>query len=168
MDKKNFFSFDRIINKFKNKKFLQYLLIVILIILAFFLFFGDLFKIEQSGNVDDVTSYVNTLENKLTKTLSRVDGAGKVAVVISVKSGMETVLATETLVTETESKKETLKTPLIVNGKTVVLKELYPEIGGVLIVCEGADKISVMSKIQQATMSLLDVKIDQIEILSMK
>ena len=50
----------------------------------------------------------------------------------------------------------------------MVLKELYPEIIGVLIVAEGANNIMVLNKLQQATVSLLDIEPKQIEILSMK
>jgi stage III sporulation protein AG len=81
---------------------------------------------------------------------------------------METVLAMETATRETSNGIETIETPVLVNGKTIVLKELYPEITGVVIVAEGADSIAVLSKIQQATVSLLDINVDQIEILTMK
>ena len=108
--------------------------------------------------------YVNDLENRLRNTLSQVDGAGKVSVVITVESGMETVLATETVINETTMGKETIKKPIIVNGKTVVVKEMYPKIIGVLIVAEGAGNIGVMTRIQKATTSLLDIEITPISV----
>ena len=81
---------------------------------------------------------------------------------------METVLAKETIIKETINGKETIESPITVNGKTVVLKELYPKITGVLIVTEGAKSISLMNKLQQATTSLLGVDIKNIEIISTK
>ena len=51
---------------------------------------------------------------------------------------------------------------------TVTLKEEYPKITGVLIVAEGAENLIVNYKIQQATMSLLNIEADKIEILTMK
>jgi stage III sporulation protein AG len=81
---------------------------------------------------------------------------------------METVLATEKTITETNGGKEVVESPIIINGKTVVLKELYPKINGVVIVAEGANNITVMRKIQQATTSLLGVDLGRIEILTMK
>jgi len=56
---------------------------------------------------------------------------------------------------------------ITVNGKTVVVKEVFPEISGVIIVAEGANKILVKNKILQATSSLLDVNVNKIEILTM-
>ena len=51
---------------------------------------------------------------------------------------------------------------------TAHAKENYPEITGVLIVAKGANSISVLTKIQNATTSLLDININKIEILTMK
>lgn len=123
---------------------------------------------SASGSNDAVAGYVSGMELKLENLLGKVEGAGKVSVAISVESGMETVLAMTTTTKETSGGREITSTPILVNGKTVVLKEVYPKISGVLIVAEGADKLAVYGKIQQATLSLLDVKASQIEILAMK
>ena len=157
--------------KVKNNKKIKYLLIGLLIaVLIVAILFPSINKIkgDNEDTLTQNTDYVASLENKLSQTLSKVDGVGKVSVVITVKSGMETVLAMKTTVTETSNGTETVQTPIIVNGDTIVVKELYPEITGVLIVAEGAENITVMKRLQQATVSLLDVKIDQIEILGMK
>ena len=158
-------------DKIKNNKILRITLIAILAIIIVFIAFGVNKKQtgqESAYSASAVDEYVSNLENKLTKTLSKVEGAGDVSVIITVESGMETVLATKTTVTETSNGKETIETPIIVNGKTVVLKEMYPKIVGVLIVAKGASNISVLNKLQQATISLLDININQIEILTMK
>lgn len=153
----------------KTNKKLYYAVVGILVILLMFVLFGSFFTEEKDDvQTDSVTIYVSNLEDRLTKLLASVDGVGKVSVAINVESGMETVLATEVTVKETANGKETVETPIIINGKTVVLKELYPKISGVLIVAEGAGSISVLTKIQQATVSLLDVNINQVEILTMK
>ena len=91
-----------------------------------------------------------------------------VKVIISLKSGMETVLATEKTTTETKDGFITVEKPIIVNGKTIITKELYPEVNGVIIVSKGAKNIIVYNKLQQATISLFNIKASQIEILTMK
>ena len=128
--------------------------------------FGGKHKNENSG--DSALEYVYSMEQKLESLLNKIDGAGKVSVALSVESGMETVFATETVVKETSNGRETVSKPILVNGKTVVLKEMYPEINGVVIVAEGAENIAVYRRLQQATLSLLNVKASQIEILTMK
>ena len=158
-----------ILDKIKNNKKIQYTIIAVLMICVVFIFCLNLFSDTLQNNTSiSSDEYVNELEQKLTKTLSKVDGAGKVSVVITVESGMETVIAMKTTITETVGGKETVETPVLVNGKTVVLKEKYPKITGVLIVAEGANNITVLTRIQQATTSLLDINVNQIEILTMK
>ncbi len=169
---KNNKSFFMFLDKIRSNKKIQFLIISIFVILIICIFlFG--YTNNDSQNVivesDPIIVYVNNLEDKLSKVLSKVSGAGNVDVVISIESGMETVLAMQTTTKESASGQiETQTSPIIINGKTVIIKELYPKVKGVLIVAEGASSISVMTKLQQATMSLLDIEINQIEILTMK
>ena len=169
MNNENCLQKPNVLEKIKNNKKIQYIIIAICFVVAILiLIFSSISSMNQSSkSQNSVDSYVTNLEERLSKTLSKVKGAGKVSVIITVESGMETVLASKIITTETPTGTEVEETPLIVNGKTVVVKELYPKIVGVLIVAEGANNISVMNKIQQATISLLDIQLNQIEILSM-
>ena len=81
---------------------------------------------------------------------------------------METVLAKKITTTENNGIKEVEETPILVNGKTVTLKENFPKIVGAVIVCEGAKNISVVNSIINATTSLLNIDKNQIEIIKMK
>lgn len=154
----------------ENKKALYIVACVLTILLVLLVFGGSVFakNDKNSKKTDSVSVYVSDLEEKLTRILKDVDGVGKVTVVLKVESGSETVLAVKKTVTETSSGTETVETPILVNGKTVVLKELYPKISGVLIVAEGAGNFSVLRKIQQAAVSFLGVELNKIEILTMK
>ncbi len=162
--------FSTLLSKIKSDKKTQFILIAILtgIMLVALFVFPNKSDSEINYNDDVVNAYVSQLEEKLSKTLSKVENVGSVSVIITVESGMETVLAMKTTVTETENGKETVETPVMVNGKTVVLKENYPKITGVLIVAQGAKDIAVLTRIQQATTSLLDIDLNQIEILTKK
>lgn len=158
-----------ILEKIVSDKKIHYFIIIILAVIAIFVCVGGFEKKENAEQVIlGSDEYVLDLEKRLSKTLSEVEGAGDVSVIITVESGMETVLATEKTITETNGGKEVVESPIIINGKTVVLKELYPKINGVVIVAEGANNITVMRKIQQATTSLLGVDLGRIEILTMK
>lgn len=161
-DKKSIF------NRIKSDKKFQIIIISVISAVLLLCLVFNVLTTKEVKEYDRVTEYVNDTELKLEKILSSVEGAGKVSVAITVESGMETVLAVSTTVKETQNGKETVTTPVIVNGKTVVLKENYPKIVGVLIIAEGATSITVFRKIQQATMSFLDININQIEILTMK
>jgi stage III sporulation protein AG len=157
---------NNIITKIKNNKNLRNILIILLSIIIVFLLIFNFNGKESTETKTIAESYIDSLEERLTNVLSKLDGAGDVSVIIKAESGMETVLAKETIVKETSNGKEITETPILVNGNTVTLKELYPKITGVLIVTEGAKNIALMHKIQQATTSLLGVDINCIEILS--
>lgn len=119
---------------------------------------------KESTNTLDVDNYVTTLEGKLKNSLSMVNGAGKVDVIISVESGMETVLAS----TKTTENGLVTETPFTVGGKTVVLTETYPKISGVIIVAEGGNNLSVKVALINATSVFLNIEEDKIKILTMK
>lgn len=160
-----------IFEKIKSNKKLQFILIIALIIVIVLIFISGVFTTGTNTTKAQATiidSYVDSLETRLSNTLSKVEGAGNVSVVITVESGMQTEIAMKSTIIENEKGVEKTETPILVNGKPVVLRELYPKVVGVLIVAQGANKISVLIKIQEATISLLDIKLSQIEILTMK
>jgi len=151
--------------KGKNVKLISIIILILIVLL--FVFFSNQ-KTDNSENLDAVTMYVERTEKELSSILSKVEGAGEVSVLISVESGMETVLAKKTTVKENNGVIESEETPLVVNGKTVTIKENYPKIIGVLIVAEGANSLDVKLKLQSATLSFLNISINQIEILTSK
>ena len=148
-----------LISKFK----IEYLLILVFAVVLLIIFTGGSSN-DEVKQVSTIDSYVEALENKLSLALSKIDGAGKVSVVISVESGMQTVLATE----KTTENGVTREEPFTVGGKTVVIKETYPEITGVLIVAKGANNLSTKVAIINATAALLDIASDKIQVLPMK
>ncbi len=144
----------------------EYLILAAVFIVAIIILIGAITpaKTQTASSASAVDDYVVTLEKKLKNCLSEVKGAGKVDVIISVASSMQTVFATETTVTNSVKK----ETTVTVGGKPVVLKETYPEISGVLIVAEGADNIAVKVDLLNACEVFLSVTEDKIKILSMK
>lgn len=161
--------FTTFFTKIKNNKKIQLFVILFLVIILIFCLFFDLKKGNKSSkNVINEQNYISDLENRLSGLLSKVEGAGEVSVLITASGGNETVLAMKTTITETFNGVETVETPILVDGKTVVIKELYPNIQGVLIVAKGAKSISVMTRLEQATASLLNIDKEKIQILTMK
>lgn len=160
--KHNFFE------KIKNSKKIQIFLVLIIAIFIVILMFSGSKSVQDTSTLSIEESYVLSLEDRLSKTLSKVQGVGSVSVVITIESGLETIIASKTVTEQTSQGTKTETTPILVNGKTVTLKEVYPKIKGVLIVAKGANSLSVINKIHQATTSLLDIDSNKIEILSMK
>lgn len=155
------------LDKIKNSKFNKAIIVVLLIamgVVAVAITFTGNVKTES---VTNESSYVEILEKKLEKSLSLVKGVGKASVAITVESGMKTVLAMKTITKTVNGVTEIEETPILINGKPLTIREEYPDITGVLIVYEGQYNIAVITKIQQAAISLLNVKPEKIEILSM-
>ena len=157
-------------NKLKNNKTIEYVFLAVLSIAVIMIFAFSLSSNKSTNNKisSAVDVYVRDLEDRLSNTLTKVDGAGNVSVVITVESGMETVLASEKTSMTENGKTTIVEEPILVNGKVVTLMEKYPKIIGVLIVAQGADNLIVMQRIQQATISLLNIELSQVEILTMK
>lgn len=151
------------IKKLLSKIKTEYLIVGILTLVCISVVFNGL-KTNDETSTDTVSEYVSGLENKLENTLNKLSGAGKVTVIISVESGMETVLAT----TKTSDESKVTEEPFTVGGKTVVLTETYPKIVGVVIVAEGANNLSVRVSLINATAVFLNIDTEKIQILPMK
>ena len=82
-----------ILSRIGKKKWFQYSIVGILSLLVILIFIMNFSS--NTATKSDATSgnYVADLENRLSAALSKVNGAGEVSVVITVESGMETVIA---------------------------------------------------------------------------
>lgn len=152
------------LKKFFSKLKIEYLIVIVLAAICLIIVFGSTNSNGKDDESSDIDEYVANLEDKLQNNLSKVRGAGKVSVIISIDSKMETVLAT---VKKSENDIVT-EEPFTVGGKTVVITETYPKISGVVIVSEGADNLSVKVALVNATKVFLNVGSDKIQILPMK
>lgn len=157
-----------LIEKIKTNK--KYQIIIISVLFSLLLLMIGLSFINENSSIEEddtnVQSYVQNLEKKLEDKLSKVEGVNNVSVIINVKNDMKTILASEVIKTEENGKTVIEEKPIIINGKTVVINQEFPEITGVLIVLDGVKNLSVINRVQQATITLLNIKLSQIEILT--
>lgn len=143
----------------------EYLMIAAAVIIVLILF-GSSFVKTQTEKDYDVNDYVDMLETKLSDRLSELDGAGRVKVIISVKSGMRSEIATEKQVGGIGDR--TTETPVLISGKPLILGEIYPEICGVIIMAKGAENVKVRLSLIIAAQTFLDVSSDKIQVLPMR
>lgn len=119
---------------------------------------------------------VDELENRLADALSSIQGAGKVQVVLTVKSSTEQVVAedrdsSERITADGSDTENSVKTVLIDSGSSespVTLKYIYPEFQGALIIAQGADDASVRLALTEAVSSLTDIGSDRITVTKMQ
>jgi len=151
------------------KKKTQYLAVVIIIAVILAIYFSTLTPAEKAepNEADDT-------EARLEEVLSGVEGAGKVSVMISYSSSAEKVPArsTDTQVTDNAGADRTESTmsersdiAVSAGGETVILKEMSPEVCGVIVVAEGADDIGVRLSLVRAVTTLLDIDANKVEVL---
>ncbi|MDD7209457.1 MAG: stage III sporulation protein AG [Lachnospiraceae bacterium] len=129
-------------------------------------------------------AYVESLENKLVHILESVDGVGKVKVMVTLKSSKESVLNkdlseesdTQEEKSEGTSKKdynhkkeeETILSDKNGNSAPYVVKELEPEISGIVIACEGGDDNVVASSVKETVQVLFGIEANHIKVLKLE
>ena len=139
-----------------------------------------------SAGTDEET-YTAYLEDRLNRTLSQIEGAGEVKVMITLKSSAEKVLDKDTesdqeTVTEEDSQggtRQSSKTSKKENtvyrtdsesnsqgsGSPYVSKELSPKIEGVVVIADGGENAVVKENISSAVQALFDIEPHKIRIM---
>lgn len=124
-------------------------------------------------------------EVRLQEKLSAIKGAGKVEVMITYKSSKEVITATNTMESNTTTQEEDSNggnrkvTQSDINSQAVtmndgngakplIIKELEPEIKGVIVISEGANDINVKMQLLRAVQTVLGVNADQVDVFVME
>ena len=120
------------------------------------------------------------IETKLAETLGKIDGVGKVSVMITYDGTGEKITAdsstqSQTTTTHTDgsgtTQQQTQKTPVTTNtsGSTspIIIKEIAPTVKGVIIVAQGADLPETRIKLQQAAQCVLGVEAANVKVFEM-
>lgn len=123
---------------------------------------------------------VKALEGRLVQALSKVDGVGKVSVMITLKSSKESVVNKDVPYEKSEEKEgskvrksisSSEQTILVEeDGKSApyVIKELEPEIEGVLVIAQGGEQAAIQKEITDAVMALFHVSANKVKVLKME
>ncbi len=133
---------------------------------------------EENEKNSQKDEYITQLENKLEQTIEGMEGAGKVIVMITLKDSGEKILdKNQAYESNTEKSKEeaqereqsTMKsnpeTVLIEedgNTKPIIIQEIYPDIEGVVVVCEGGGNTELSLRIKEAVQALFSVEAHKI------
>lgn len=157
----------------KIKPFLQkYGLLIALGVL------GVLLILLTSGNSSDTTAiqsgqdfcqeYVKELESKLSNIVCDVAGVNDCKVMITLKTGVEYVYATDESANtdvntqggdkkEQSEEKVTIVTDKQVGEKAVIVTERYPQINGVSIICHVADSPTLTLAVKNVAATALGI-----------
>lgn len=140
---------------------------------------------KQSGE-QQLNTYIENMETRLTNVLSQVDGIGKVQVMITAKATQEKVVLKDAPYKKTrvkeedstgatrESKETTSEEGTILEKQQdgsespYITKELQPEIEGVVVIAEGAAQKQIEAEINDAVVALFSVPSHKIKVMKMK
>ena len=183
------------LEKNNNKKFINNLFIILLVSVIFLIVTNNFLvpKEEDMENPKENTREVSKneseedysyyLEKKLTNILTKLNGVGKVNVMVTLENSVEKVTATNT----TKNKEETLEndseggtreihredvtTQVMTrggDGSLLVVKEIKPTVQGVIVVAEGADDPVLKEMLYEAVKTVLGIKGNKVQVYSSK
>ncbi len=147
-------------------------LIILAVVMLFMLvlseFVGGFQKtktLNEDGSVNS-QKYIQQTEKELEMILEKINGAGKVEVMLTLESSYENVFAkgysTKEDKGEKDEKKEFEEEYIIIkngssNEECLVVKVYEPAIKGVAVIAQGADDIKVKNAITQTVCALFNI-----------
>ena len=144
----------KIRDKLKTSPKLVIYLIATLICIVLLLLMNS--QSENKAVSDDVSAitpnsqYKDALEKELEEIITKIDGVGKVTVMLTVDSTYSYEYVSDTKNNESE-------TVIIGNKEALISKISNPKISGVLVVCSGGDSVKVKEKIINSVATVLDI-----------
>lgn len=123
---------------------------------------------EKNGKEETKTEmhddYEKKLEERLTKIVSSINGAGRTRVMVTLDSGDESVYAVKEKSADGSREREYIVVDSNNSESGLLLKVIEPEIRGVAIVCEGADSANVRQEIIASVSAVLGISTNRISI----
>ncbi len=153
----------------------KYILLVIAAGFLLLTFPGNEKNSEEGKKTESFN--LQMFEKQVERTLSECEGVGRCKVMLSVSSGPESVFAKESRESRREderaSESDVDTKPSIMNGGSggespVLVKELYPEFRGAVIICDGAGSATLREKVIGAVSAITGLGSDRISVIKMK
>lgn len=127
---------------------------------------------EKETNNNDYSSYVSCMEERTEEILSSIEGAGKCKVMITISDTSESVYAKNTEESGGDGNYSTASEYVLYDGTDgdtpMLVKQYFPKIQGIVVVCQGADDDIVRESIISSVSSLFDVPTNKITVSKIK
>ncbi|NLK97521.1 hypothetical protein [Defluviitalea saccharophila] len=140
---------------------------------------------EESISIESSKSYEEIMEERVEKIFSKMEGVGKVQVMITIAYGKEVHIAEDVNSSYSttneedhqggrrEIKSEDIQNKIVMqntgsgSAQPIVLKEKEPEIQGILILAEGGDDPRIKQQLTAASETLLGVPAHKVQVFKM-
>jgi len=152
----------------------KYIVIILAVGLLFMTLPDSTKHADEPGNVKEAAIQTDSpVEEQLKSILSKMDGAGKVEVLLTVAQGKETLFQTDSKISASDQSDTTQSDTVTVtdaqrNQTGLVRQENPPVYLGAVILCQGADSAAVRFSIVEAVSKATGLGADQICVLKMK
>lgn len=144
----------------------KYFILILLVGVGLMLIPGSK-KEEKAGNQNTQPSaQTASISEELEGILSNIKGAGRVQVMLTIKSSEQTVYQTDTPATDRQD-------TVIITGDDrtqsgLVQQIISPTYRGAIVLCQGADSANVCLAIKEAVSKVTGLDASQISVLKMK
>ncbi|MGI6703377.1 MAG: stage III sporulation protein AG [Clostridia bacterium] len=130
-------------------------------------------------------TYEEQLEYKLKGILQQISGVGEVSVMVTLKSGKEVIPAFNTVETGSETderdgaggtrtvkqsstdKRVASNSGSLASDQPLIVKEVMPEVQGIIVVAEGAESPEVMERLTEAVQTVMGVPAFRVKVYPM-
>ncbi|NLY85921.1 MAG: sporulation stage III protein AG [Tissierellia bacterium] len=189
--------FDKIkkhLESINNKKFINNLFIILGISIIFLIVANYILDSKKEApntenefksqvSYEEEMDYSAYLEKKLANILSKLEGVGKVNVMVTLENSVEKITATNTTkstenIVENDGEggtrqvqREDLTMQVVTrgsDGSLLVVKEIKPKVLGVIVIAEGADDPEVKEKLYEAVKTVLGITGNKVQVYSSK
>lgn len=124
---------------------------------------------KQEQKISQTVSAQPTMEQRLEEILTKVKGAGKVSVMLTIAAGEKTVYQTDSDISEDKQKQNTVIITGSDRSESGLVQQTVPAVyQGAIIVCEGADDPTVKLAICDAVAKVTGLGTNQISVVKMK
>ena len=129
-------------------------------------------KENKSSEAFDYSSYTQQLEHKLTDIISQISGVGECKVMVTLENSSENVYATDSEIRNDDNTLNQKDEYVIYDSGSgdspVLIKEYFPRVMGVTVVCAGGDNIKVREKIIEAVTAMFNISANRVSVSKIK
>lgn len=157
----------------KRAKIIVAMGLVAIVLIAFSSFFqSNDNKATETETSFDYSQYSDETKKQLTNIVSSIDGVGDCEVMITFEYSSENVYATDSENKNDESSQSNKDEYVLYDSqsgeKALLIKEKYPTVQGVSIVCSGGDNVEVREAVINTVTSLFNISANRVSVSKIK
>lgn len=124
---------------------------------------------KNSEQNQKIISEQSSIQEELENILSQIEGAGEVRVMLTERTGRETIYQTNDNISDSSGKIDTVVVTDSSRNESGLVKQINPpQYSGAIVLCHGADNPSVKFAVADAVSKITGLGLDKIAVLKMK